>query len=723
MSREIPKILIADDSPTIVDIMKFMLEASGYEVVTATNGLEAVISAFREDPDLVLLDVEMPKMNGYQVCRYLKEDRHLKQTPIIILTSHAQKKMRFLGVYTGADEYLIKDDDHEQLLNRIEYYINRKKAGSGNLREPRSVTVTEISVMETVNGILDKKLIESTIINQVGRLAANLDRFDLVINSIFGLIEKMEEFDFSAILVRELGGAQLYIQTQRSIPPELIEKFQAKVLQSALHYDVIMDSSKVTTKLIPRTEKGEFQLGDKRVAAAKEGNLKFQDNVLRSRQEPVGILAIGNFSEEPIHNDIVETISILSNHVAMLLDNWLIWKRYNDVNQTLNVRLLELNVEILHELQTFATNLTKCKNLDELTQTIIRQIPRIIRSQKISLIIRRKVGSDYKMESFGRWGEESSSLIFDILVEWLINEQLNKITNQSIINDLSKVKFFKDHNLDKNLCQNILTVPVFIGDEKIGLISLFDRLEIPQFSQQDLEILRFISGMVALSLKGIIEQDYQAPDSIMTNMYKRFMPDELATTLILNPELLEMDGSVRHTTILFLGIDDVEGILEHHDTKRVVQFFNEFLTVMTTQSFNFVGVVEKYKEYGLKCVFGIPFEQKDDAERAIQCAIHMQQEFSELKKSFSDLPISKTGLKILIHSGNISFAYLGQEHLSDFISFGKDVNFGIQFSEKILDAGIFISDRTIIEIEHPYGLNPVEYLGETEFQIYQLAEN
>lgn len=723
MAREIPKILIADDSPTIVDIMKFMLEASGYEVVTATNGLEAIIAAFKEDPDLVLLDVEMPKMNGYQVCRYLKEDRHLKQTPIIILTSHAQKKMRFLGVYTGADEYMIKDDDHEQLLNRIEYYINRKKSGAGHLREPRSLQVSDVSVMETVNSILDKKLIESTIINQVGRLAANLDRFDLVINSIFGLIEKMEEFDFSAILVNEVGGAQLYIQTQRSIPPELVEKFQAKVLQSALHNEVIMDSAKVTTKLIPRTEKGEFNLGDKRATAAKEGNLKFQDNVLRSRQEPVGILAIGNFSEEPLHNDIVETVSILSNHVAMLLDNWLIWKRFNDVNQTLNVRLLELNVEILHELQLLAANLTKCRNLEEITQTVIRQVPRIIRSNKISLIIRRKSGNDFKIESFGKWGEDSNSLIFDIIVEWLVNEQLNKITNQSIINDLGKVRFFKEHNLDKNLCSNILTVPLFIGDEKTGLITLFDRMETGQFSQQDLEILKFISGLIALSLKGTLDQDYQAPDSMMTNVYKRFMPDEMATTVILNPELLDMEGSVMHSTVLFITVTGGTSLLEHPDTKRVVQFYNVFQNMMTTQSFNFLGIVEKYKATGMKCLFGIPFSQKDDAERAIQCAIQMTQDFSRLKEQFSDLPVEDTGLRIVIHSGDVSFAYMGNEHLSDFVSFGKEIHAGCQLSDLIQTEGVYITERTIIEIEHPYGLNPVDLTTDAGFQVYQLAES
>ncbi|NUQ81716.1 MAG: response regulator [Bacteroidetes bacterium] len=722
MSRENPKILIADDSPTIVDIMKFMLEASGYEVVTATNGLEAIITAFREDPDLVLLDVEMPKMNGYQVCRYLKEDRYMKQIPVIILTSHAQKKMRFLGVYTGADEYMIKDDDHEQLLNRIEYYINRRKNTGSMLKDGRNAQVTEVSVMETINSILDKKLIESTIINQVGRLAANLDRFELVVNSIFGLIEKMEEFDFSAILVRELGGAQLFIQTQRGVPQDLVDKFQARIIQSAIHAEVIMDASKVTTKLIPRTERGEFQVPDKKASDGKKDNLKFQDNLLRSRQEPVGILAVGNFSDEPLHSDIVETLSILTNHIATLLDNWLIWKRYNDVSQTLNVRLLELNVEILHDLQAFAASLSKVSNLEEMTQTVIRQIPKIIRSSKISLIIKRKVGNEFRMESFGKWGDESSTLIFDILVEWLITEQLNKITNQSIINDLSKIKFFRDHNLDKNLCHNILTVPVFVGDDKIGLISLFDRQETNQFSQQDLEILKFISGMVALSLKSVLENDFTGGESIQNNIYKRFMSDEMATTLLLNPDLIDLGGSVRHSTLLFLDLTGLDELYASIEPRRIVQFVNDFQESMTLEAFNHVGVVEKYRDHGLKVVFGIPFKQKDDAERAVQAAIAMTHRFRSLLTLYDDFPTADIELKILLHCGDVVTAQIGSENRKDFACFGTASTQANLIMRMLDRMGIYLTDRVIMELEHPYGLNPTNLNTGTEVQIYQMAD-
>ena len=110
------KILIADDSPTVVDILQFLLQSQGYEIVTASDGIEAISKTYETRPDLVLLDIEMPKMNGYQVCRLLKSDQATTKIPIVILTSRGQKRDRFWGLSTGADEFITKDFESEQEL-------------------------------------------------------------------------------------------------------------------------------------------------------------------------------------------------------------------------------------------------------------------------------------------------------------------------------------------------------------------------------------------------------------------------------------------------------------------------------------------------------------------------------------------------------------------------------------------------------------------------------
>lgn len=114
------RILIVDDERDLVDLLKARLEAQGFEVVTAYDGQEGLEKAKEEKPDLILLDVMMPKMDGYQVCRFLKFDEAFKQIPIIMLTARGQEQDQKKGMEVGADAYVIKPFDKEDLLKKIQ---------------------------------------------------------------------------------------------------------------------------------------------------------------------------------------------------------------------------------------------------------------------------------------------------------------------------------------------------------------------------------------------------------------------------------------------------------------------------------------------------------------------------------------------------------------------------------------------------------------------------
>ena len=103
------KVLVADDSQTSLALVRDFLEHNGYEVVAARDGLEAMEAAYKESPDLVLLDVVMPRMNGYQVCRMLKLDEHTSHIPVVMLTSKDQPSDQYWGLQTGADCYVTKE--------------------------------------------------------------------------------------------------------------------------------------------------------------------------------------------------------------------------------------------------------------------------------------------------------------------------------------------------------------------------------------------------------------------------------------------------------------------------------------------------------------------------------------------------------------------------------------------------------------------------------------
>ncbi|MCK5097264.1 MAG: response regulator [Desulfobacteraceae bacterium] len=111
------KILIADDSPTGLKAVSAVLK--DYDIIIATDGKQAIEKAQAEKPDLVVLDVIMPHMDGFQACRKMKKSPELKHIPIILLTSKNQKSDKFWGEKQGADVYLTKPWDDAVLLKEV----------------------------------------------------------------------------------------------------------------------------------------------------------------------------------------------------------------------------------------------------------------------------------------------------------------------------------------------------------------------------------------------------------------------------------------------------------------------------------------------------------------------------------------------------------------------------------------------------------------------------
>ncbi len=119
------KILIAEDEPDIRDLVAFTLRFAGHEVVTATNGEEAVQVAKKETPDLIILDVRMPRMTGYDACRAIKSDPALNAVPVIFLSAKGQESEIQDGMNAGAEEYLLKPFAPDQLTDRVRSILAR----------------------------------------------------------------------------------------------------------------------------------------------------------------------------------------------------------------------------------------------------------------------------------------------------------------------------------------------------------------------------------------------------------------------------------------------------------------------------------------------------------------------------------------------------------------------------------------------------------------------
>lgn len=117
------KILLVDDEPQLVEVVKMRLEANGYTVLAAYDGQEALDKARQEKPDLIILDLMLPKVDGYKVCRMLKFDQNYKHIPIIMFSARAQEEDVKLGKEVGGDAYITKPFEPQELLSKIKEFL------------------------------------------------------------------------------------------------------------------------------------------------------------------------------------------------------------------------------------------------------------------------------------------------------------------------------------------------------------------------------------------------------------------------------------------------------------------------------------------------------------------------------------------------------------------------------------------------------------------------
>jgi DNA-binding response OmpR family regulator len=121
------KVLVVEDEPDTLQLLKESLEYEGYEVITAIDGIEAEDKAHRENPDIIILDVFLPKRDGYEVCKRLREDKNSFGIPIIMLTAKDDYGSRLKGFLQGAFDYVTKPFSIEDLIKKTKRLLSARK--------------------------------------------------------------------------------------------------------------------------------------------------------------------------------------------------------------------------------------------------------------------------------------------------------------------------------------------------------------------------------------------------------------------------------------------------------------------------------------------------------------------------------------------------------------------------------------------------------------------
>lgn len=190
IGSDLDRVLVVDDEPAIVDLMELYLKTD-YEIIRAYNGKEALEKARSEKPSVIILDVMMPDMNGYEVCKVLKTSVETQFIPIIMVTALSGKDEKIKGLESGADEFLSKPVNRLELVTRVKS-LTRIKHLQDRILAERNYAYQCIDVAGVLMLVVDCEQ-KINLINRTGNEVLGYDEFELIGQNMFDVLVLQEE--------------------------------------------------------------------------------------------------------------------------------------------------------------------------------------------------------------------------------------------------------------------------------------------------------------------------------------------------------------------------------------------------------------------------------------------------------------------------------------------------------------------------------------------------
>ena len=223
------KVLVADDSAPVRAALGKLLAEAGHQVVEASDGAEAISILFAEHPDLVLLDLHMPRVTGWMVCRAVKESPVLQRTQVLVLTALDGVEDRYWAERSGADGVISKEEMGAGLMEQIQT-IAASRALSELSGTPTPVSCgTDVDVLSAVSELLDRRLFEATITNEI--ITIGVQSLDLreSLNEMLAALRRLVAYDVGAIGM--LTERLIVVRAERPAAVDSLAAFHAQAVR------------------------------------------------------------------------------------------------------------------------------------------------------------------------------------------------------------------------------------------------------------------------------------------------------------------------------------------------------------------------------------------------------------------------------------------------------------------------------------------------------------
>jgi twitching motility two-component system response regulator PilH len=310
-----PTVVIADDSPTLRRILTSVLSKEGFEIVLAEDGVSTVQQVFRTMPDVVVLDVQMPRVSGYVAARLLKDDWQTADIPIILLTSLDAASDRYWGVQTGAERYFTKDFEAPQLVAAVHEVVDAAAAALQGrpLMRADPVELSDDDVLSRVCDLLDRKLFETSVAADVTSLAATTHGFEQTVAGVLEVLKRFVEYDLASVVLLEERTAYVAVAQETS------QVQYSGMLNAAV--DALAAVSGLSTSVADL----ELRLADPGGLLGEEddrGMATFLSMPLKGHGgHVIGLIALSSATKNAFGETALATLRLVDGPAALVIDN------------------------------------------------------------------------------------------------------------------------------------------------------------------------------------------------------------------------------------------------------------------------------------------------------------------------------------------------------------------------------------------------------------------
>ncbi len=320
-------VLVVDDTPDNLRLLSRMLSKRGYNVRPVPSGKLALTSAQAEPPDLILLDIMMPEMDGYEVCERLKDDENTRDIPVIFLSALSEVQDKVKAFAVGGVDYITKPFQAKEVLARVETHLALRELQKG-LEEKNAQLRQEIAARQKAEQGLreyqrqleasyereQKRRQLSDTLREVAKIVSSTLEQETVLSLILDQLEKVVTYHRATVLILNDDGDELEVVGGRDKSGQEIKRDRVDAYRYALNAAALTEKQPI---LLPDVTQDERWQPDGTMTVIRS----FINAPLLAQDRPVGLLALGRSDDTPYNEDDAQTVFAFASQVAVALEN------------------------------------------------------------------------------------------------------------------------------------------------------------------------------------------------------------------------------------------------------------------------------------------------------------------------------------------------------------------------------------------------------------------